>query len=369
MPSHCKEYKVFVFGWLWKREQWIHIPKDQREVSDLFEHANLVSESLMKEKKLNGMMMARSVRTIKPPHGTVGYLITWHHNSNNYSIQRRTDASCLKMKKTSNYNREDLCHCYFYYYNLPTSPSETDTTTNKNIQPMDQSQDNDHSALQPHSVPQLPSRKRDSPETRTVVLAPEKKRIKVENNHMMILLSLHEHNLKKRLVATEFPEQMASGILTGHRGDEELPPQEVSTFQKESSAVVRFFLGSHHQRLQACLRTAEVFKVDQETSIIEENQIDVKLWPLVEEADHAEIKQFVEEKAFKKIHVSSIETGSIIIDARWLRKWKRQNDKTLKVKSRLVARGCFDAQKEELTTRSTTATRLSPAITGEHGIS
>ena len=102
--------------------------------------------------------------------------------------------------------------------------------------------------------------------------------------------------------------------------------------------------------------------MDQETSIIEENQIDAKLWPLVEEADHSEIKQFVEEKAFRKVHISAIETDSIMIDARWLRKWKRQNDKTLKVKSRLVARGCFDAQKEELTTRSTTATRLSQRL-------
>lgn len=52
----------------------------------------------------------------------------------------------------------------------------------------------------------------------------------------------------------------------------------------------------------------------------------------------------------------------IKIDAKWVRKWKRMPDKKLKVKSRLCARGCLDQQKAMLTTRSTTATRLSQRI-------
>ena len=46
------------------------------------------------------------------------------------------------------------------------------------------------------------------------------------------------------------------------------------------------------------------------------------------------------------------------IDAHWVRKWKRLPDKSLKVKSRLCARGCLDQQKSLLTTCSATATRL-----------
>ena len=123
-----QEYKVFVFGWLWKREHWIHIPKNQQEVAEIFEHANIVSASLVKDKKWNGMMMARSVRSIKPPHGR--YLITWMHNTTEYAVQHRSDASCLKMKRASNYAREDLCHCYFYYYLLPPSAPDPETTNN-----------------------------------------------------------------------------------------------------------------------------------------------------------------------------------------------------------------------------------------------
>ena len=51
----------------------------------------------------------------------------------------------------------------------------------------------------------------------------------------------------------------------------------------------------------------------------------------------------------------------MVIDATWVRKWKRKGD-TVEVKSRLCARGCFDPHREHLTTRSTTATRLSQRI-------
>ena len=56
----------------------------------------------------------------------------------------------------------------------------------------------------------------------------------------------------------------------------------------------------------------------------------------------------------------------VIIDARWVRKWKRYPNGELKVKSRLCARGCFDSQKDLLTTRSTTATRLSQRLLLSH---
>lgn len=52
----------------------------------------------------------------------------------------------------------------------------------------------------------------------------------------------------------------------------------------------------------ACLRTAQIFKVDEETNNINEGDITPDLWHLVDSADRAEVKQFVEEKAFKKMH-------------------------------------------------------------------
>ena len=56
---------------------------------------------------------------------------------------------------------------------------------------------------------------------------------------------------------------------------------------------------SNHDAV-ACLRTAKIYKVDQETSNIEDDNLDPALWPQIEEADHNEVKQFVDEKAFSR---------------------------------------------------------------------
>ena len=57
-----------------------------------------------------------------------------------------------------------------------------------------------------------------------------------------------------------------------------------------------------------------------------------------------------------------ISEGMIEIDGVWIRKKKRYPGGELKMKSRMCARGCFDSQKHQLTTRSTTATKLSQRL-------
>ena len=116
----------------------------------------------------------------------------------------------------------------------------------------------------------------------------------------------------------------------------------------------------------ACLRTAKIYKVDDDTKNIEDESITPELWDQVDAADRAEIAQFVNEGAFKKIHKDQITAEMTVVDARWIRKWKRHPDRSLRVKSRLCARGFLDKQKGELTTRSTTATRLSQRILVSH---
>ena len=52
----------------------------------------------------------------------------------------------------------------------------------------------------------------------------------------------------------------------------------------------------------------------------------------------------------------------IVVDATWVRKFKCLPGGELQAKSRLCARGFMDPQKQDLRTRSTTATRLSQRI-------
>ena len=90
-----------------------------------------------------------------------------------------------------------------------------------------------------------------------------------------------------------------------------------------------------------------------------EEDITPDIWKKVNDADRVELQQFVDEKAFKRIRRSQITSDMVIINARLVRKWKRNPDRTYKIKSMLCAKGFLDQLKDQLTTRSTTATRLS----------
>ena len=101
--------------------------------------------------------------------------------------------------------------------------------------------------------------------------------------------------------------------------------------------------------------------MDEETDVIQEKDC-YSIWDQAEKSDEAEIKQFVDTGSFEKSHVTAITEETVVVDSVWVRKWKRYPDGSRQVKSRLCARGCFDSQKAALSTRSTTATRLSQRL-------
>ena len=92
------------------------------------------------------------------------------------------------------------------------------------------------------------------------------------------------------------------------------------------------------------------------------------------EAKKSKLENLVEyllsEKVICRTATSSTSIGScvgltediVLIDSVWIRKWKRMPDGSKSVKSRQCARGCFDSQKDLLSARSTTATRLSQRL-------
>ena len=118
------------------------------------------------------------------------------------------------------------------------------------------------------------------------------------------------------------------------------------------------WLSKHHEEVFADLLYGEVYKTDDDVDNIAEDEV-YNIWPLVEESDASEIKQFVDTGSFRKMHINSLTEEIVLIDSVWTRKWKHMPGGDRHVKSRLCARGCFDSQKELLSTRSTTATRLS----------
>ena len=109
------------------------------------------------------------------------------------------------------------------------------------------------------------------------------------------------------------------------------------------------------------VRTGECYRVDADTDNLTEAEI-AQHWRLVDEADRKELQQFVDEAIFRLRHVRSLDGGMDVMDAVWVRKWKKLADGTYIVKSRLCIRGFLDPQKSLIPTKSTTATRLSQRL-------
>eukprot|EP00435_Cladocopium_sp_Y103_P051431 s1017_g16.t1 len=357
--ENMSEYKVYLYGWIRKRNStWVRLPKNNDEAINILAKAETVSKALT-SRTLHGVLFGRALRSMKPPAGTVGTLLTWIHGGRSYAIQEHQTDNHLQMKKISNYNKEDICVLYFFYYimvaeeaanpnvhpkkELPQSAEVPDTT-----EPMDEDPVN---------------KKRESPETRTIVLAPEKKRQKIAFIQNEIEFMRHWYNASSRnlQVQLDFNDDWRTGysLLTSTTRNFLLQKYDVDRKSNKMLFTINY---KHDGEAMACLRTAKIYKVDQETNNFEDHEITPEMWPDVDEADANEVKQFVEEKAFKPIHQMQLTDDMVVIDCRWVRKRKRQPDKTIKMKSRLVARGCFDAQKQQLTTRSTTATRLSQRL-------
>lgn len=362
--EQLSQYKVHYVGWLLRKNgKWTHVPKNASSVMEIVSKAEKVSKSMTK-RELHGILMGSSLRSFKPPHGTKGILVTWIRGGTEYAVQQHHSDHHVKMKKISNYQREEVCVLYFYYYEMAnvetegTDKKEDDakmTTTPKSSSVSD--------ATMAEQEPEA-SLKRQGPDSRTVVLAPEKKKQKihyVENNQIEdYLREFHYYMNRRRKIGLEFPDtwkkdsqlQQSMRALRTHYYNEKkknLPMLFNIDYKYDCGAL-------------ACLRTARIYKVDSDTSNIDEESIDPKLWKEIDSADEAEIKQFAEEKAFKKIHKMQISEGMIEIDGVWIRKKKRYPGGELKMKSRMCARGCFDSQKHQLTTRSTTATKLSQRL-------
>ena len=89
--------------------------KETPATKNVMEWAENVSKAMTKM-PFHGVIMGRALRTFKPPNNTVGKLITWLQGGKLFSVQEHKNSNHLRMKKVSNYSREEICIIYFYYY-------------------------------------------------------------------------------------------------------------------------------------------------------------------------------------------------------------------------------------------------------------
>ena len=363
---------------------------------------------------VGGAMMGQGVRSIHPPRGSVGVLVMWKAGAAEYTCHEHSNDNPITFKKITAKALDDLAFIYVYYYlrtdyepgkDMKILPSEgsaddhqpADPDRNAAEQPMDDDALSSPSA--PRSMDISPSSaasmdieetdselKRKGPDSRTIVIGPESKRTKLDAVFDVIgreqIHDLGQHNLlqvywasrHRQIIPLDFPMSWLErdnlsmmALWDEHMGrclcsrNNSIIDDVKLDFYVNRWENLFTWPGKVNTNLYADLATGHVYKVDDETDLIQEGEV-YDIWPEVEQSDAAEVSQFVETKSFKKMHRSALTSDVVVIDARWVRKWKRVSDGSRKVKSRLCARGCFDSQKESLSTRSTTATRLSQRI-------
>ena len=402
-------YKTVTIGWVPITKDgltiWHRASSTSLAYKDVWSKVVSLAKSLS-TKPTGGAMAGQAVRSIHPPRGSVGVLILWSRGDRTYCCHEHNNDQPLSIKKVTAKPLEETTFLYVYFFarveylpdkDMKVIPSEGALEH----QPMDTEAERptpseaSTSGMDPMSSPALSSpptavadpmdvqedpedRKRKGPETRTVVLGPESKRSRVESliqftssekvthRAQHVLVNLYWIMHWTQAIPTEFPmvwygldNNVSIALWDIYMArNQELPADDPPPH------VHRYLFtwpGKQHEELYASLQDGQIFKVDSETDNITEDEM-YQIWPQVEAADAAEIKQFVDTGSFAKGHVNALDDETVIVDAVWIRKWKRMPDGAKKVKSRLCARGCFDKQKDLLSTRSTTATRLSQRL-------
>ncbi|CAK9100559.1 1-alkyl-2-acetylglycerophosphocholine esterase [Durusdinium trenchii] len=258
----CTEYKTNIYGWLKRNGKWRFFPREDDHATKIMLWVQHIYKGLSKH-QVHGALLGRSLRNIKPPSNTVGHLISWIHGGQGYAVQEHFSDGFLKMKRVSNYSREEMCTIYlFHYHSDPVEEPASQSTINKDDDKMDV------------NVPDDRGEKRDAPETRTVVMAPEKKRQRIYNvkKELDFLRHLHVNMTENHIIQIDCGHDWLTGC---HMWSEVCNQFMVEQHLREKEKLPQLF-HFHYKRTHqayACLRTAEIYQVDQETRNIEEADI------------------------------------------------------------------------------------------------
>ena len=157
-------------------------------------------------------------------------------------------------------------------------------------------------------------RKRDGPDSRTVVLSPEKKKQKIEylRKEMDFLENYYVTHQRNYLVQFDITEDWRYDYDLMTTTTRAYLLQHHEAARKKCGYLFTIDYKATHQA-RACLRTARIYKVDQETDNINDDDITPEIWSKVDEADSLEVKQFVDEKAFKPIHKLQVNSDMVVI--------------------------------------------------------
>ena len=349
-----RPYKVSVVGWLLDCRDGRHF---WRRSSHLFpQYEDIMSKATttarhLSDRPFGGIAFGQGVRYLRPPPHSIGVLFFWQHGSSQYASQEHWGSSTIRLKDLVPFPPEDLCFMYLFYYNhmedeprpvtkeppeLPMTPMELDS----NEPAMDTSD--------------LLDAKRKGPESRTVFIGPENKRARTD---YLVMAMVNEVELETEPYLQQahylfsqgrrhkigFQHQLLTAcnmpivsLLDAHMSRAAIP--RLSGAKCDLGRPLVEWPGRVYEDFHVDLQDGSSFKVDTDTDVISEADV-FPIWDQVEEADKKELKQFIDTKSFRCVAMNEISEDTVVIDATWIRKWKRKADGSLVVKSRLCARG------------------------------
>ena len=356
-------YRIDTFGYVKNHSgKWHLLPKgmSDNQINDILEDVRSAAQFLT-NKECHGIKVGVGLKKMITTPGTTGTLIAWRRRTVRMSIvdnPRGTNISTTNIRVDS---REEMCYLYFYSYDPNFVEPPPDTWAPKGV-PIEESPIVPRGDP-PHQLPPGPDgkeatteamdtdgndNKRDGPESRTVVLGPEAKKQRL---NFVEPVSMHMGetfmNMHHRQHIIDYNQEP---MLTN--------AEEECYFHSQGTHKDIFSMSS--PGWFADISVGSIFRVDAETDTIEERQV-APIWPQVDEADGKEVAQFVNEDAFAPVLRSELGNDTAVIDAIWVRKWKKTVLGKI-VKSRLCVRGCHDPWKHFLSNRSSTATRLSQRL-------
>ena len=203
LQQHCEKsapYKLHTIGHLYTTSsstsspQWIRVPAEMSSTEEeLLSKARRVA-AFYSKRELHGIRYGRAVKQIFVPKFSRGILLSWPYGSKQYVMVEHNGDNHLVLKQIMHSALEDVCHLYMYYYTIYQEESPpAQITTRQAPSPQEQRVPEQ----QEQAMDTQESRKREGPESRTIVLAPEKKRARYEyaedeghSEHHLLLQSM-----------------------------------------------------------------------------------------------------------------------------------------------------------------------------------
>ena len=248
---------------------WRKVPSGDHFDQKLFDKLVVVSTSLT-TRSLSGMIYVRALKFLKPPRDTTGYLITWNLGSVKYHIQEHWTADPIKMKKVTASSSEDLCVLYLFYHvfnqeedtqrdlkkSITSNMEPSDQSTSTSTSTIDSTSMNEDDISMQSAIPE-PDRKRDGPDTRTVVMAPEKKKMRLDywSSHSIYYNASAIHHLMdcRKKIRSDLPTSWTGTQLWA----------ENATAEKLFSDAV-----AHHQQCRDLANHEYLFHISSSTDAI-----------------------------------------------------------------------------------------------------